>query len=39
MTCTNDLTARLTAFAAAIVLATLSTLASVGPAAFNLPVA
>jgi hypothetical protein len=39
MTRTNDLTTRLAAFAAAVVLATLSTVASVGPAFFNLPVA
>lgn len=39
MTRTQDLTTRLAAFAAAIVLATISTLASVGPAALNLPVA
>lgn len=39
MTRTNDFTTRLIALAAAIVLATFSTLASVGPAAFNLPVA
>lgn len=39
MTRTNNLTTRLAALAAAVVLATLSTIASVGPAVFNLPVA
>jgi hypothetical protein len=39
MTRTNDFATRLTAFAAALVLAAVSTLASVGPAALNLPVA
>ncbi len=39
MTRTNDFTARVAAFAAALFLATVSTLASVGPAVVNLPVA
>lgn len=36
---TNDLTARFAAFAAALLLATVSLAASVGPAVTNLPIA
>jgi hypothetical protein len=39
MTRTNDLTARFFAFAGALLLATLSLAASVGPAMTNLPIA
>jgi hypothetical protein len=39
MTRTNDLTARFIAFAGALLLATISLAASVGPAMINLPVA
>jgi hypothetical protein len=39
MTRTTDLTARVSAFAAALLLAAISTIVSVGPAIVNLPVA
>ena len=39
MTRTNDLTARFIAFAGALLLATLSLAAAVGPAMTNLPIA
>ena len=39
MTRTNDLTTRFIAFAGAVLLATVSVAASVGPAVINLPVA
>ena len=39
MTRTNDLSARLIAFAGAVLLATISLAASVGPAMTNLPIA
>ena len=39
MTRTNDLTARFAAFAAALLFATVSLMASVGPAVSNFPIA
>lgn len=39
MTRTNDLTARFIAFAGALLLASISLAASVGPAMINLPIA